>query len=682
MKCAECIEKLVEYTEGLLPDIQKQEMEAHLKDCTQCRSELQEVSRLKERLTINSKSRQPANLEDAVVNRIIREQNLRLKQADKTSRQLQIWRNIMKSKMTKLAAAAAVIIIAVVLSITLLDKSTSSAYALEQTMKAYEGLRFVHMKDFTEGQSEPREFWVEFDEQEQVKNIRISLPGWAEREGPMVGIWNDGKMQVWVKKENGIFTKHTESFVLEIADSAKKFNPITIVKQLHQLETEGKAEIKTSEPKLKSEPIIMTAKILSPDSDAGNQLVLSIDQNTKMVTRVVFNKAKEFDGQKQTWEFSDYNTKVDESFFTLSEVPANVKRQKVERYDSAARYNPTEIGLVQGDIEDQKIAVELVRQFVQALIDKDYEKAGKLCGGTPADTAEKLEGLVENKTYKKILCIEQPTRDANSSTKAIVVPCVVAANYGGTMLVVRTNISVEPYMADPNRWVVDCNGIYKERPVITADPTDTTATFMENINAKLASLDINKSTVDNVIAVLGKPWAYRCEGKDLEKDKLPEAYTMDYPGNFIVSIYKNQVILWGSQQIPGHEIPGYIFSDSIQIGATLDDVFKKLGSPAKVVEGFDDGRHGSKQVMFEDNTIYANMKSNERKGFCFYRYDSNGEKIKVYFDDNVLYQNLNKTKGFCLYGTVSKGKRIRILSKDNKVFSLIEYRTEPIKNIE
>jgi len=599
------------------------------------------------------------------------------KQSEKTI-PISIWKIIMKSRITKLAAAAVIIII-VVLSITVLDKSIPSAYALEQTMKAYKGLRFVHIKDFREGESEPQEFWVELDEQEQVKRFRASLPAWAEREGPMVGVWSEGKLQIWGKNENVLATKHTDSLGLEILNIVKNFDPRSVVKELHQLETEGKVEIRTNEPKLKSEPIIITAKILSPISDAGNQLVLSVDQNTKLVTRVVFNKPKDFDGYQHSWEFSDYNIAVDESFFTLSEVPENARRLGVTRYDREARYDPTEIGLAQDKRGDNEIAVELARQFVQALIDKDYDKAGKLCGGIPADTAEKLEWLVGNRTYKKILCIEQPTISANSSTKAINVSCVVAANCGGTVLVMRTNISVEPYMADSNRWVVDCNDIDKEPLVITADPTDTTATFMKNINTKLTSLDINKSTADDVIAVLGEPWAYRFRGKDLEEDNLPEVYSMDYPGGFMVSIYKNQVMLWGCQQIPGHEIPGYIFSDSIQIGTTLDDVFKKLGSPAKVVEGF--GGEDNK-IMYEDNTSYVNMNINERKGFCFFQYDSNGEKIKLYLDDNVLYKGTGKTKGTCLYGTVSNGKRIRISSKDNKVVSLHEYRTEPLGAIE
>jgi outer membrane lipoprotein-sorting protein len=54
-----------------------------------------------------------------------------------------IWRIIMKSPITKLAAAA-VIIIAVVLSITILEKSVTPAYAIEQTIEAMRKVTTAH----------------------------------------------------------------------------------------------------------------------------------------------------------------------------------------------------------------------------------------------------------------------------------------------------------------------------------------------------------------------------------------------------------------------------------------------------------------------------------------------------------------------------------------------------------
>ncbi|MFC1763984.1 hypothetical protein ACFL6U_18155 [Planctomycetota bacterium] len=584
-----------------------------------------------------------------------------------------VGRIFMKSKITKFATAAVVIMI-VVLSVIVLDQSMPSAYALEQTIEAYAGLRYVHITDFIEGESEPREFWMELNDQEQVKRVRLSLPAWAERNGPMVGVWKEGKLQLWGKKDNVLGTKHVNSLDLEILTLVKKFDPRSLVRELHQLETTGKVEIKTDEPKLKSEPITITVNNLTLSNDTGTLLVLSVDQHTKLVTRIVFNKPDDFDGHRHSWEFSDYNIAVDERLFMLSEVPENVKRLEVTKYDREARYNPAEIGLTQDELEDNEIATTLARQFVQALIDKDYEKAGKLCRGIPADTADKLAGLVANRTYNKILCIEPPVLSAHASTKTMNVPCVVGGRWGGVTLVMRMNIGVEPYMADSNRWVVDCNDLYKRLETIV-DPTDTTTTFMKNINAKLATLDINKSAAEEVVAALGKPWAYGYRGKDLEEDNLPEVYTMDYPGGFLVSIYKNQVLQWGCQQITEDECAGYILHDSIQIGTTLDDVFGRLGSPTKVVEGFgtEDNR-----IMYEDTISYANMNIKDRRGFYFFQYGNNGEKIKLHLDDNVLYKHTGKAKGLCFYGTVSNGRRVRFVFRDNKVVSLIEYRTEPL----
>ena len=200
----------------------------------------------------------------------------------------------MKGKIAKFSAAA-VIIITVVLSVRVLD---TPAYALEQTIKAYEGLRYVHIENFMNGESEPREFWVELDEQEQVKRFRGSIPAWAEREGPLVGVWSEGKLQIWNKKHNVLATEHADSMGLELLNLVTSHNPRSVVKELQQLEAEGEVEITTSEPALRSEPIVITAKPLSQSNDV-EQMVLHVDQNTKLVTRVIFNKLE--NGHQQSW---------------------------------------------------------------------------------------------------------------------------------------------------------------------------------------------------------------------------------------------------------------------------------------------------------------------------------------------------------------------------------------------
>jgi len=110
MNCTECKEILVTYLEGLLAEPQKQAVAEHLKDCRSCQAEVKQLTNLRDRLIDNGKVLAQSNLENEVLNRIVREQNLRLKAADKADTALKLRRMIMKSPITRMAAAAAIII--------------------------------------------------------------------------------------------------------------------------------------------------------------------------------------------------------------------------------------------------------------------------------------------------------------------------------------------------------------------------------------------------------------------------------------------------------------------------------------------------------------------------------------------------------------------------------------------
>jgi outer membrane lipoprotein-sorting protein len=109
MNCAECKELLVAYVEGLLDESQEKTVSEHLKDCQSCRAEASELKALQGRLVKNGKALSENQLEDKVLNRIIQEQNVRLKTARKAGEGLRLRRIIMKSKITRMAAAAAII---------------------------------------------------------------------------------------------------------------------------------------------------------------------------------------------------------------------------------------------------------------------------------------------------------------------------------------------------------------------------------------------------------------------------------------------------------------------------------------------------------------------------------------------------------------------------------------------
>jgi len=135
MNCAEYKELLVAYIEGLLDETEKRSVAQHLKDCAVCRAELKEAGNLHSRLVNNGKNLAQTNLEDVVLERIIREQNVRLKAANKAAAGLKLRRVIMKSPITKMAAAA-VIIIAVLIGINPFRSTITFAEVIKPILNA------------------------------------------------------------------------------------------------------------------------------------------------------------------------------------------------------------------------------------------------------------------------------------------------------------------------------------------------------------------------------------------------------------------------------------------------------------------------------------------------------------------------------------------------------------------
>lgn len=88
--------------------------------------------------------------------------NVLAKESQHKLTHLNIWRTIMKTKLTKLAAAA-VIIIAVTLSLTtIIDKSATPAYAIEQTIEAMRSIDSIHAY-CTDWDNSQGEIWVQIN---------------------------------------------------------------------------------------------------------------------------------------------------------------------------------------------------------------------------------------------------------------------------------------------------------------------------------------------------------------------------------------------------------------------------------------------------------------------------------------------------------------------------------------
>jgi len=328
----------------------------------------------------------------------------------------------MKSPITRLAAAA-VFLAGASLFIGLLIHTTPAAYGLDQTVAANQQFRSLHITDFCAGHDEPKEFWIECDEQGQIKNARWYMPAWdAPEDGAKVVVWKADTVQVWFQKKKGLTTWTGQSAPLWLLDAALATNPKISVAQLQAEQAQGKVQLEIQEPADKAQPIVVTATYPPQGQSPGRRTVLRVNQATKLVlSREGFTWK---DGQyvsEYRQEFSDYNVPIDPGLFNLDAiVPAEVRR-----YDGNAMDNR---GLPQDSLTDEEIATAVVRQFFEALIAQNYEKAGQLLCGTPAAEMKETFGKMR---FLRIISMDKPTPHPIPEIGGLRVPCKIEVEKDG-----------------------------------------------------------------------------------------------------------------------------------------------------------------------------------------------------------------------------------------------------------
>jgi outer membrane lipoprotein-sorting protein len=110
MNCTECREQLITYIEGLAQKGLEQEICAHLGMCDACQQEEKAMRGLQDRLVTQGQGMSTDTLETAVLGRIVREQKSRMNRADQASAAVKLRSIIMKSSISRIAMAAAVVV--------------------------------------------------------------------------------------------------------------------------------------------------------------------------------------------------------------------------------------------------------------------------------------------------------------------------------------------------------------------------------------------------------------------------------------------------------------------------------------------------------------------------------------------------------------------------------------------
>ncbi len=356
-------------------------------------------------------------------------------------------REITMNRFAKLAAAAAIIIGLIVWS-KIPSSVVPTAYALQDTIEAGNSIRFLHIKASSHDKYGSSDTWLQYDEHGNVVRMRFQAPHLGDAVGPLVVVNNYDKSQVWLEKFNLYITGYDKTDPVFGFD-VSTIEPRYLLGRLRQQAEQGGIILDINEPAQKNEPIAVT--ITYPEDHRSHEYkkVLYVDQATKLVTSI--EKFKFENGKYQhviTLEFFDYNQQIDAMMFSLDgEVTDNA--MLIEMPEDA------EAGLVQGDMTDEEISVEVIRQFYEAIIAKDYDKAGLLYLAAPGFMVEKGYSGVN---VIEITDISQARRDPDPDSDAMFCSCKALAEIGGELYEVDSKwMKVQRFDKDYGRWMLAGN---------------------------------------------------------------------------------------------------------------------------------------------------------------------------------------------------------------------------------
>jgi len=320
-----------------------------------------------------------------------------------------LWRMIMKTPMTRWTATA-VAVVALVTGILVLDTAAPSAFGLDQVIAASKGVRFLHVKMHRGDEPAPIEFWIASDESGHVAKIRNYQP--VTEDGAKLITWTPERTEVWFQTKHGFLTLHDDKLVKMMQDLLEQSQPQLATEKLKEDEKAGKVDLDIQKPAGKEMPI----KIVVRGKEKTNfKRVYLIDQKTDLISSIeTYGTRKGEEVLLSKMEFLEYNVPIDDKMFSLrDQLPADV---------TIADQATQETGVAQRDLTDEQAAAQTARGFFQALMGKDYKKAGLIMGG---ELEKYMKAEYEKRNVTAIISVGPAILQTNWVKRGYMVPCEV-----------------------------------------------------------------------------------------------------------------------------------------------------------------------------------------------------------------------------------------------------------------
>jgi serine protease AprX len=144
------------------------------------------------------------------------------------------------------------------------------------------------------------------------------------------------------------------------------------------------------------------------------------------------------------------------------------------------------------------------------------------------------------------------------------------------------------------------------------------ASAFDEFNQKIAQIDLETATINDVVALFGEPLEYRWDGQTYSKNNLPPAYLAVYPEEF-------QVLVQGQDAVElRFNALGYVFRNTVHIGSCLSDALSVVKPPTQVIQGQPNG--------FVPGILYKDIDGTQGLDY----YSSREDRVRIFFVDDLV----------------------------------------------
>jgi hypothetical protein len=457
-QCKERFEDIVALVMGELDSTAARELQEHLALCDTCRAARDAlVEEEKEvRLGFAALAGSLGPVEQTVLEKLQHPARVRVDTSNNHFFE-KVKTMILSHKRLSATAATLTALAASLLLYAALFSSSTPAYALEQTAQANDRVTSYHVKitppqaiegigkAFTAGLGEA---WVELGPEGAPLHVRLNMFGGVR--GDRVVVMSKNRAELWLKTKKFCAILNAKGMIDAGLDECMKvralFDPKLAFEQLQADEKAGKVQVATKEPVKQGEPIRLTA---TSNDKPDRRQVYEVDPKTKLVQRVI-----EYKGHGDQWkqvserDYSDYSKEIYPSVFQL-ELPNDEDITMIDQ----TKTDRSKLGLAQGNLTDDQIATKVAKEFIEALIARDFEKVSQLDELSPA-TAFKKRLEHEKIKFLRIVELGEPAPFEYSShfPKRKRVPVKVEMEIEGKKTVEEMRFIVGPVDKNSDRW--------------------------------------------------------------------------------------------------------------------------------------------------------------------------------------------------------------------------------------